>query len=80
MKLGDIGNHKGIFCKITEIDGGIFTVETPHGTKIKLGFAWLAASWKPLEPHERELYNDWVVDAARIKARFDLENGSEGGP
>ena len=74
LQVGDIGNHKGILCKIVAQDGGKFTIETPHGTKIELGFAWLAASWRPLTAVERKIYDDYVQDAADTKHRLDLEN------
>jgi len=74
LQIGDIGNHLNILCKITAIDGGKYTIETPHGTKIELGFAWLAASWRPLTAVEHKMYDGYVQDVADTKRRLDQEN------
>lgn len=65
IKVGDIGNHDGILCKVAEKEGGMFIIETPHGTRIQIGLLWLAKSWRPLTEDEQKKYDDYLADSNR---------------
>lgn len=72
FNVGDIGAVKTgtsdhvILAKITEIEGGVFQITTPHGSNIKLGLLYMA-TFTPLTEEQQRQYDAWVIDSARQK-------------
>ena len=70
FNVGDEGNFQGLLVKIAQINGGLFYLETPHGSVISIGFARLPLWWRQFTPEERAQYDLWVIDAARQRAEL----------
>lgn len=64
LTVGDVGNYRDLLCTIVDQEGGSFTLETPHGSRIKLGFFCLASNWRALTPSEQTRFDELIADAA----------------
>lgn len=62
FKVGQEGCFKRILVRISKIDGGVFTLKTPHSSEIQVGFFFMS-EFKPFTAAQKAQYDEWVVDA-----------------
>lgn len=62
FKVGQEGCFKRILVRISKIDGGVFTLKTPHSSEIQVGFFFMT-EFKPFTAAQKAQYDEWIVDA-----------------